>query len=72
LVALPAAFLWVQYARMPFNAEGRYFDPGDEVVYSVDGRDAWGAIALIALGIAIAAGLVWYRLGREPPRTARS
>lgn len=33
-VAILALFLWTQTAWLPYNTEGRYFDPEEEIAYT--------------------------------------
>jgi hypothetical protein len=67
-IATVSAFEWVQYARMTFNSEGRFFDPTEEAVYTTTGKDAWAFIAVSALLIGLVAAIFAIRLARTTRR----
>ena len=69
LVALISAFVWSRYARMAFNSEGRFFDPKEEVVYTIDGKEGWAIIAVVALLIAAVATTSAIRLRESKSNT---
>jgi hypothetical protein len=66
LVALLAATQWAEYEALTFNSEGRYFDPEEEVVYTVDGLAGWQLITFTSATVSAALAFLAKRVRKRP------
>ncbi|HWT12762.1 MAG TPA: hypothetical protein VN231_08425 [Allosphingosinicella sp.] len=57
-LALLSAVAWLRRADLPYNEEGRYFDPADSIVYS-DSAVTLLALSTLALAAAALLALWW-------------
>jgi hypothetical protein len=70
LSGLAAALLTVlalQRHHLPYNSEGRYFDPVSSVVYKQQVVEVLALAATLAWSLTAALGFIWWRLAQRRP-----